>query len=80
MGWPRARAITSATQPIGGSVVVETVYAWPGLGRLAFEAVMSRDYNVLLGVLFLSSMLVIVANIVVDLIQAWLDPRIRGRA
>ena len=65
---------------LGGSVVVETVYAWPGLGRLAFEAVMSRDYDVLLGVLFLSSMLVIVANIVVDLIQAWLDPRIRGRA
>jgi peptide/nickel transport system permease protein len=62
---------------LGGSVVVETIYAWPGLGRLAFEAVMARDFNVLLGVLILSSMLVILANILVDMVQLWLDPRIR---
>lgn len=61
---------------LGGAVVVETVYSWPGLGRLAFEAVMGRDYTVLLGILLLSSVLVIVANAVVDLLQAWLDPRI----
>jgi peptide/nickel transport system permease protein len=64
---------------LGGAVVVETVYSWPGLGRLAFEAVMGRDFSVLLGVLFLSSLLVIVANVAVDLIQAWLDPRIAVR-
>jgi peptide/nickel transport system permease protein len=64
---------------LGGAVVVETVYSWPGLGRLAFEAVMGRDFNVLLGILLLSSLLVIVANVTVDLIQAWLDPRIEAR-
>lgn len=61
---------------LGGAVVVETVYSWPGLGRLAFEAVLSRDFNVLMGVLFLSSLLVIAANMLVDLLHAWLDPRI----
>lgn len=61
---------------LGGAVVVETVYSWPGLGRLAFEAVMARDFSVLLGILLLSSLLVIVANAAVDLLQAWLDPRI----
>ncbi|MBS7544843.1 ABC transporter permease [Ancylobacter oerskovii] len=63
---------------MGGAVVVETVYSWPGLGRLAYEAVMSRDFTVLLGVLLLSSFLVILANILVDLLQAWLDPRIEA--
>ncbi|MFT4117712.1 ABC transporter permease [Bradyrhizobium sp.] len=64
---------------LGGAVVVETVYSWPGLGRLAFEAVMSRDFSVLLGILLLSSLLVIIANMTVDLVQAWLDPRIETR-
>ena len=61
---------------LGGAVVVETVYSWPGLGRLAFEAVMARDFTVLLGILLLSSILVILANMVVDIVQTWLDPRI----
>lgn len=64
---------------LGGAVVVETVYSWPGLGRLAFEAVMGRDFPVLLGILLLSSILVIAVNMVVDLVQAWLDPRIGVR-
>jgi len=64
---------------LGGAVVVETVYSWPGLGRLAFESVLRRDFNVLLGILLLSSLLVIIANMVVDLLQAWLDPRIEVR-
>jgi peptide/nickel transport system permease protein len=61
---------------LGGAVVVETVYSWPGLGRLAFEAVLSRDFSVLLGVLVLSSLLVIAVNAAVDVLHAWLDPRI----
>lgn len=61
---------------IGGSVVVETVFAWPGMGRLAFDAVMQRDLNLLLGILFCTSLLVIVANIVTDVLYAVLDPRI----
>ena len=64
---------------MGGAVVVETVFSWPGLGRLAFEAVRGRDFNVLLGILLLSSLLVIIVNAVVDLLQAWLDPRIEVR-
>lgn len=64
---------------LGGAVVVETVFGWPGLGRLAFESVMARDYTVLLGILLLSSLLVILANMLVDLLQAWLDPRIQLR-
>ena len=61
---------------LGGSVLVETVFGWPGLGRLAFEAVFQRDHNLLLGILLLSSLLVVIANIVVDLLYARLDPRI----
>lgn len=64
---------------LGGAVVVETVYSWPGLGRLAYEAVMGRDYTVLLGILLLSSLLVIAANAAVDLLQTLLDPRIGVR-
>jgi peptide/nickel transport system permease protein len=64
---------------LGGAVVVETVFSWPGLGRLAFEAVLKRDFSVLLGILLLSSLMVIVVNMLVDLLQAWLDPRIALR-
>lgn len=62
---------------LGGAVVVETVFGWPGMGRLALEAVLGRDFNLLLGVLLLSSLLVIVANAGADLLQVWLDPRIQ---
>jgi peptide/nickel transport system permease protein len=61
---------------IGGSIVVETVFAWPGIGRLAFEAVLQRDYNVLLGVFFLTSFMVIAFNLVTDVIYSFVDPRI----
>jgi peptide/nickel transport system permease protein len=61
---------------LGGSVVIETIFAWPGMGRLAFDAIFRRDLNLLLGILFISSFLVIIANIVTDLIYARLDPRI----
>lgn len=47
---------------LGGSVLVETVFAWPGKGRLAFEAVLSRDLNLLLGILLICSVIVIAAN------------------
>ncbi|MDB5724418.1 MAG: Binding-protein-dependent transport system inner rane component family protein 32 [Novosphingobium sp.] len=63
---------------LGGSVVIETVYGWPGLGRLAYEAVMGRDFSVLLGILLFSSMLVVVANALVDIIHGVLDPRVGG--
>ena len=62
---------------LAGAVVVEIVFSWPGLGRLAFEAMLKRDFSVLLGILLLSSLIVIVVNMLVDLLQAWLDPRQR---
>jgi len=63
---------------LGGAVVVETVYGWPGMGQLALDAVTGRDFNVLLGVLLLSSLLVLIANVAIDLLHAWLDPRIEA--
>lgn len=62
---------------LSGAVLVESVFNWPGLGRLAFEAVNARDLNLLLGILLMSSILVTVINIVVDLIHARLDPRVQ---
>lgn len=61
---------------LGGSVVVETVFAWPGLGQLAFDSLFSRDLNLLLGIFFVCACLVVVANLLVDLLYTWLDPRI----
>jgi len=64
---------------LGGAVVIETVFSWPGLGRLAYESVMARDFKLLLGILLFSSLLVILMNTLVDLLHARLDPRIRRR-
>ncbi|WP_336813375.1 ABC transporter permease [Bosea sp. MMO-172] len=61
---------------IGGAVLIETVFAWPGLGRLASEAIFQRDFNLLMGVLVMSCVLVLVMNIVVDIVYALVDPRI----
>lgn len=65
-----------AGQLLGGAVVVESVFAWPGIGRLAFDALMQRDYNVILGVFFVTSAMVLVANLLTDLALRWIDPRI----
>jgi peptide/nickel transport system permease protein len=64
---------------LGGSVVVETVFGWPGIGLLAFRALFARDLNLLLGIFFVAACLVIIVNIVVDVIYSVLDPRIRLR-
>ncbi len=62
---------------LSGAILVESVFAWPGLGRLAFEAVSRRDTPVLLGVLLLVSVSVIIANLITDLVYRLIDPRIR---
>jgi peptide/nickel transport system permease protein len=64
---------------VGGAVVVETVFSWPGLGRLIFDAVTSRDYPVLLGVFLVLSILVIAVNLLTDLIHRLVDPRLAVR-
>jgi peptide/nickel transport system permease protein len=60
-----------------GAVLVEIVFAWPGLGRLLLSSVQTRDYPVLLGIFLLVSLAVVVANLLTDLVYVWLDPRIR---
>ena len=62
-----------------GSVLTETVFGWPGLGRLIYEALYGRDYPVLMGVFLFVSIAVVLANLATDLLYARLDPRIRLR-
>jgi peptide/nickel transport system permease protein len=62
---------------VTGAVLVETVFAWPGLGQLLLSSIQTRDVPVLLGLFLLASLTVIVANLATDLAYAWLDPRIR---
>lgn len=62
---------------LAGAILVETVFNWPGLGRLAFESVLRRDYPTILGVLVFSSMVVIVMNLLTDLAYRLIDPRIK---
>jgi peptide/nickel transport system permease protein len=59
-----------------GAVLTETVYSWPGMGRLFFDALTVRDYPVLMGILVLGAVLIILGNLVADLIYGLLDPRI----
>ena len=61
---------------IGGAVLTETVFAWPGIGRLMYEALLQRDYNLLLGVFVVCSAMVLIFNLVTDLIYRMVDPRI----
>ncbi len=61
---------------IGGSVTVETVFSWPGVGRLMYDSILSRDYPLLLGIFVIVSIGVIIANLIADLITAAIDPRI----
>ncbi len=62
---------------LGGAVIVEEVFAWPGMGRLIFRSVQVRDLAVVQAGVFIFALIVMVANLVVDMSYAWLDPRIR---
>jgi ABC-type dipeptide/oligopeptide/nickel transport system permease component len=62
---------------ITGAVLTETVFAWPGLGRLTFDAVYTRDYPVLMAMFVFVGVLVVMANLITDIVYAYLDPRIR---
>ncbi|MGR3802834.1 MAG: ABC transporter permease [Marinibacterium profundimaris] len=65
---------------ISGAVLVETVYAWPGLGTLAFQSILARDTPTILGILFFSALMVIVGNLLTDFALRLLDPRLRARS
>ncbi|HET8531470.1 MAG TPA: ABC transporter permease [Methylomirabilota bacterium] len=67
-------------QLLGGAVVTETIFAWPGIGRLVVEAIFNRDFPVVQGVVLVVSLIFVAVNLLVDLAYAALDPRIRTEA
>ena len=62
---------------IGGSVIIESIFSWPGMGRMAYEAILARDYPIILTVNFVSAVLVLVGTFISDLLYLIVDPRIR---
>ena len=65
------------SQVFAGAVLVETVFNWPGMGRLAYESILRKDYPTLLGILFCSVFVVIIANVLTDFAYRFLDPKMR---
>ncbi len=62
---------------VGGSVIIESIFSWPGLGRMAYEAILARDYPVILTLNFMAAVLVLIGTLLSDLLYAAADPRIR---
>jgi len=69
-----------AGQILGGAVLTETVFAWPGIGRLMFDALLQRDYPVLLGVFLVTSVMVVLVNLLTDALYRFVDPRIEMKS
>jgi peptide/nickel transport system permease protein len=65
-------------QLLGGAVITETIFAWPGLGRLTVQALLNRDFPVVLAAVFVTSVTYTLINLAVDLLYGWLDPRVRA--
>ncbi|MDO8672136.1 MAG: ABC transporter permease [Dehalococcoidia bacterium] len=63
---------------LGGAVVVEVIFTWPGIGRLSYEAIMSRDFPVIQAVVLINGAILLFANLLVDILYAYVDPRIRS--
>lgn len=67
----------SLQELFGGAIIIETIFAWPGIGRLGYEAALARNYTVLMGTIIISGSLIVVGNLLADIMYAWVDPRIR---
>jgi peptide/nickel transport system permease protein len=67
-------------QMLGGALIVESIFAWPGMGRLAVQAVLGRDFPVVQGAAIMGAAVFIAVNLIVDLMYGWVDPRLRGAA
>ena len=65
------------THLLSGSVLIETVFAWPGMGRLMYNSISKRDYPVLTGIYLVTSVVICIAMILVDILYGFIDPRIR---
>ena len=61
----------------GGAVITESIFAWPGMGRLFYHSIQARNYPVVMGIVMITAVLVIVGNLLADIAYAFLDPRIR---
>jgi len=61
----------------GGAIVIETIFNWPGMGRLYLEGVTTRDYNLIMGMVLISALVIVVSNLITDLTYAVADPRVR---
>jgi len=61
----------------GGAIITETIFSWPGMGRLFFNSIDRADYAVMMGILMLSATLIVIFGIVTDIVYGFLDPRIR---
>jgi peptide/nickel transport system permease protein len=66
-----------AGQLLGGAVITETIFAWPGLGRLTVQALLNRDFPVVMAAVSFTSVVYTLMNLTVDLLYGWLDPRVR---
>jgi peptide/nickel transport system permease protein len=62
---------------IGGSVIIESIFAWPGMGRMGYEAILARDYPIILTINFIAAVLVLIGTFISDLLYMVVDPRIR---
>ena len=62
---------------IGGSVIFETIFAWPGMGRMGYEAILARDFPIIISLNFIAAVLVIAGTFVSDVLYVIVDPRIR---
>ena len=65
---------------LGGSVVIETIFSWPGLGKLAMDAISDRDYPVIQGFVLFTATVYVAVNLLSDLCCGWVDPRVREEA
>ena len=78
---PTVLAVTGLQfgQLLGGSILVETIFAWPGSGFLLYQSIFKRDLPVLQGTIVVLALFFVLINLAVDVLQAWLDPRIERR-
>jgi len=67
-------------QMLGGAIIVESIFAWPGMGRLAVQAVLGRDFPVVQGAAIIGAAVFLAVNLAVDLVYGWVDPRLRSAA
>ena len=61
---------------LAGAVLTETVFSWPGLGRLLYQAILARDYSLIMGCFIITSVMVVIASLITDIVYGFIDPRI----